>query len=80
MLRKIYASSDDGVHSLIRVVSTLRRKEFDVVGVSMDSKEDEKAEMCITLREHSKLNAEYAKYQLEKMIDLTNISIGGGEN
>ncbi len=79
MLSKIYASSEDGVHSLMRIVSTLKRKEFDVVGVNMASV-DNQTEMCITLREHAKLNAEYAKYQLEKMIDLNNISIEKGEN
>jgi len=79
MIRKIYANTDYGVHALMSVVSTLRRKEFDIVGVSMDYVDDRKAELCITLREHAKLNAEYAKFQLEKIIDIQNIMIGGGE-
>lgn len=80
MLRKIYASTDYGVHSLIKVVATLRRKEFDVVGVNMNCFDEERADICITLREKEKLNAEYAKYQLEKIIDIQNIKIDGGEN
>ena len=79
MIKKIYAHTDHGVHSLMNVVSTLRRKEFDVVGVSMDYIDDQKAELCITLREKAKLNAEYAKYQLEKIIDIENIFISGGD-
>jgi len=79
MLKKIYASTDYGIDSLVRVVGTLRRKEFDIVGVSMDSISEETSELCITLREHAKLNAEYAKYQLEKIIDIENIQISGGE-
>lgn len=79
MVKKIYASTEHGVHSLMNVVSTLRRKEFDVVGVSMDYIDDQRAELCITLREKAKLNAEYAKYQLEKIIDIENIFISGGE-
>lgn len=79
MIKKIYANTDYGVHALMNVVSTLRRKEFDIVGVSMDYVDDRKAELCITVREKEKLNAEYAKFQLEKIIDIQNIMIGGGE-
>jgi acetolactate synthase regulatory subunit len=39
MTKKLHAKVDHGVDGLIRVLSTLRRREFDVVGVEMEEHE-----------------------------------------
>jgi len=76
MEKRLYAKVENGVDGLLRVVGTLRRKEYNVQDVSMRSLgQDGYSEIVINLLENNKLNASRAMDQMKKIVSVLDVSI-----
>jgi acetolactate synthase-1/3 small subunit len=74
MYKTISAKVDQGIESLVRVTNTLRRKEFQIRGLTMtESKIGGYSDLMITIEEGSNLGIEQAMMQLRKMINVYEI-------
>lgn len=75
-MEKLYVEVDNGVEALLRVVGVLRRKDFDVVSVNLQSTGDQDlSDLYITLDEKFNLGAENAKNQMEKLFGVHSVKI-----
>lgn len=76
MPRKLHAKLDSGLDLTLRVISTLRRKEFDINNIEMVSEETSgQASLFITLSDNEKKNVESAVYQMEKIYGVNEITV-----
>ena len=81
MYKIISAKMDNGIEALVRVTNTLRRKEFQIRGITMTEGEiGGYSDLRITIEEGSNLGIEQAIMQLRKMINVYEIKEFKGEN
>jgi acetolactate synthase small subunit len=74
MYKIISAKVDNGIDALVRVTNTLRRKEFQIRGLTMTEVEvGGYSDLRITIEECSNLGIEQAMMQLRKMINVYEI-------
>ncbi len=74
MTKTLYACLNNGTDSLLRLVSTLRRKEFDVRNITMESNENaEFSTLLITIDEKSNLGIDQAIKVMNKLTDISEI-------
>lgn len=69
------ARMENGVDNLLRAVSVLRRKDFDILDVSMKSDEKSRESNLIIKLGGNENTTEKAKYQLEKLFGFNEIKI-----
>ncbi len=80
MKERLYAEVSNGTESLLRAVSLLRRKEFDVVSLDLRKRNNsEFSDLYITVEKASPKNPFYAQELLSKLVDFNNIQELGGE-
>lgn len=73
MRTQVSARLDDGVNTMLRVVGTLRRKEFGILNVEMrDIKDKAESELTITLDGDDDQTLR-AMNQMEKVYGVKNI-------
>jgi acetolactate synthase regulatory subunit len=76
MNRKIYMKVDNGVDTLLRAVSTLRRKEFKVLEVSMQqSTMGAGSNLLITVNATEEQGCERALSHMKGLFDVREITI-----
>ncbi|MGB3367389.1 MAG: ACT domain-containing protein [Acidaminobacteraceae bacterium] len=76
MPRKLHAKLDSGLDLTLRVISTLRRKEFEINNIEMISEDSGgQASLFITLSDNEKKNVESAVYQMEKIYGVNEITV-----
>jgi acetolactate synthase small subunit len=63
-----------GMDSAVRVLTTMRRKQFDVKGFSMVSLDDKDTEFKITLEDKKQESFERAILQMRKLVDVYDVS------
>ncbi len=74
MCRTISFKVSMGMDSAVRVLTTLRRKQFDVREFSMVSLDGSSSEFKITLEEKKKESFERAMLQMQKLVDVYDVS------
>ncbi len=74
MCRTISFKVSMGMDSAVRVLTTLRRKQFDVREFSMVSLDSSSSEFRITLEERKKESFERAMLQMQKLVDVYDVS------
>lgn len=79
MLSIIHARTDNGLEGILRVVTTLRRKTFDIVDLGMTT-EKEDACLRIVIKEHPEKNAQMALAYLNQIYELRDVSLVGHES
>ena len=76
MTKKLYVKTENGVDSLLKVVSTLRRKEFDIVDVLMQGSVDsDVSHLYITIDESNGLSSDVAVSHMEKLYGVSDIKM-----
>ncbi|BEP28275.1 ACT domain-containing protein [Helicovermis profundi] len=75
MSKRLYAKLSSGMDLTIRVLTTLRRKEFAISGIDMKNLEETGVELLITLTGNSSKNAENAMYQMEKIYGVSEVKL-----
>jgi|GEM_PF-399697 len=76
MNRKIYMKVNNGVDTLLKAVSTLRRKEFNVLEVSMQqSTLGPGSNLLITVNSTGEQGCERALSHMEGLFDVEEITI-----
>ncbi|WP_313339172.1 ACT domain-containing protein [Sedimentibacter sp.] len=74
MNRTISFKMNRGIDSAVRVLTTLRRKQFDVQGFSMVSTDGKDSEFKITLADKKQESFEKAMLQMCKFVDVYDVS------
>jgi hypothetical protein len=74
MNKKIYMKSNNGVDTLLKAVSTLRRKEFDVVEVSLQNC-DMGSDLFITVNASETLGFDMALSHMKKLFNIAEIKL-----
>lgn len=72
MSRTVSFKVSSGMDSAVRVLTTLRRKQFDVKEFSMKELDDNKSEFYVTL-DDEKLGLEKAILQMQKLVDVYDV-------
>lgn len=76
MKKKLTAKMENGMDTTLKVISTLRRKEYDIEDFQMSCDEfDQNAFISITLRDDAITSMERAMYQMEKIHGISDIQI-----
>ncbi|MGB3366804.1 MAG: hypothetical protein WBA54_04910 [Acidaminobacteraceae bacterium] len=76
MKKKLTAKMENGMDMTLKVLSTLRRKEYDIEDFQMTCDAlDENAFITITLRDDEISSIERAMYQMEKIHGISDIQI-----
>lgn len=73
MCRTISFKMTTGMDSAVRVLTTLRRKQFDVRGFSMISIDGKNSEFKITLEDKRQESFERAMLQMYKFVDVYDV-------
>ncbi|WMJ78113.1 MULTISPECIES: ACT domain-containing protein [unclassified Sedimentibacter] len=74
MCRTISFKVSMGMDSAVRVLTTLRRKQFDVREFSMVSLNEKNSEFKVTLEEKKKESFERAVLQMQKLVDVYDVA------
>jgi len=74
MNKKIYMKSNNGVDTLLKAVSTLRRKEFDVVEVSLQNC-DMGSDLFITVNVNETLGFDMALSHMKKLFNIAEVKL-----
>ncbi len=74
MCRTISFKVSMGMDSAVRVLTTMRRKQFDVKGFSMVSLDEKDTEFKITLEDKKQESFERAILQMRKLVDVYDVS------
>lgn len=74
MCRTISFKVSMGMDSAVRVLTTMRRKQFDVKGFSMVSLDDKDTEFKITLEDKKQESFDRAILQMRKLVDVYDVS------
>ena len=74
MCRTISFKVSMGMDSAVRVLTTLRRKQFDVRGFSMVSLDEDNSEFKIILEEKKKESFDRAVLQMQKLVDVYDVA------
>lgn len=76
MKKKLTAKMESGMDMTLKVLSTLRRKEYDIEDFQMTCDAlDDNAFISITLRDDAISSMERAMYQMEKIHGISDIQI-----
>lgn len=76
MKKKLTAKMESGMDMTLKVLSTLRRKEYDIEDFQMTCDAlDENAFITITLRDDKISSIERAMYQMEKIHGISDIQL-----
>ena len=75
MSRRLYARLSSGMDLTMRVLTTLRRKEFDISSIDMKKLEESGVELLITIDENSKQNVQSAMNQVEKIYGVSEVRL-----
>ncbi|MDW5299393.1 MAG: ACT domain-containing protein [Sedimentibacter sp.] len=73
MCRTISFRVSSGMDSAVRVLTTLRRKQFDVKGFSMLPLDANNSQFKVTLEDENKQSFERAMLQMKKIIDVYDV-------
>lgn len=73
MCRTVSFKVSSGMDSAVRVLTTLRRKQFDVREFSMIEVDSNKSEFKITLFDEKNLGLDRAILQMQKLIDVYDV-------
>ena len=74
MQRIIYAKTESGLDGFLRVVTTLRRKTFDIQDVGLSS-EPSGANVTIVLNEHPDRSGDLAVGYLKQLYEVYDIQL-----
>lgn len=74
MCRTISFKVTMGMDSALRVLTTLRRKQFEVREFSMVSMDDNSTEFKVTLEDKKKENFNKAILQMRKLVDVYDVA------
>lgn len=74
MKEKLYAEVSNGTESLLRAVSLLRRREFNVVGLDLKKRQDsDLSDLFITVEKTNGRNPYSAVQLMSKLVDFNKI-------
>jgi acetolactate synthase regulatory subunit len=73
MFRTVSFKVSSGMDSAVRVLTTLRRKQFDVKEFSMTDIDSNKSEFKVTLFDEKNLGLDRAILQMQKLIDVYDV-------
>ena len=73
-MKKICAKLDNGLDLTLKVINTLRRKEFDINDLEMKNNKGE-ISLFITLKQDDLKSLENATFQMEKIYGVSDIKI-----
>jgi len=73
MCRTVSFKVSSGMDSAVRVLTTLRRKQFDVKEFSMIEIDSNKSELRVTLMDEKKLGLDRAILQMQKLVDVYDL-------
>nr|WP_300094649.1 ACT domain-containing protein [Sedimentibacter sp.] len=73
MCRTISFKVSSGMDSAVRVLTTLRRKQFDVKGFSMESIDANNSEFRIMLEDEKKQGFDRAMLHMKKFVDVYDV-------
>jgi len=73
MCRTISFRVPSGMDSAVRVLTTLRRKQFDIRGFSMVPLDANNSEFKVTLEDEKKQSFERAMLQMKKFVDVYDV-------
>ncbi len=73
MCRTVSFKVSSGMDSAVRVLTTLRRKQFDVREFSMIEVDSNKSEFKVTLFDEENLGLDRAILQMQKLVDVYDV-------
>ncbi len=73
MCRTVSFKVSSGMDSAVRVLTTLRRKQFDVREFSMIEVDSNKSEFKVTLFDEKNLGLDRAILQMKKLVDVYDV-------
>jgi len=73
MCKTVSFKVSSGMDSVVRVLTTLRRKQFDVREFTMKEINSNKSEFMITLEDEKNLGVDRAIQQMQKLIDVYDV-------
>lgn len=73
MCRTVSFKVSSGMDSAVRVLTTLRRKQFDVKEFSMKEIDCNRSELKVTMEDEKNLGLERAILQMQKLIDVYDV-------
>lgn len=73
MCKTVSFKVSSGMDSAVRVLTTLRRKQFDVRGFSMKEINSNNSEFMITLEDEKNLGVDRAIQQMQKLVDVYDV-------
>jgi len=73
MCRTVSFKVSSGMDSAVRVLTTLRRKQFDVREFSMIEVNSNKSEFKVTLFDEKNLGLDRAILQMKKLVDVYDV-------
>ncbi len=74
MSRTVSFKVSSGMDSAVRVLTTLRRKQFDVKEFSMKEIDSSRSELKVTLEDEKKLDLDRAILQMQKLVDVYDLT------
>lgn len=74
MCRTVSFKVSSGMDSAVRVLTTLRRKQFDVKEFTMKETETGQSELKVTLEDEKKLGLDRAILQMRKLVDVYDVT------
>lgn len=79
MLSTIEAKTERGLEGLLRVISTLRRRTFDIVDVGMVSTQQD-ANLTIVIHEHPDRSGTMAVDYIKQLYEIRDVKIRNSEH
>lgn len=73
MCRTVSFKVSSGMDSAVRVLTTLRRKQFEVKGFSMQEIDNNNSEFKVTLEEGKNVGFDKAVLQMQKLVDVYDV-------
>lgn len=74
MLRTIEATTDRGLEGMLRVITTLRRKTFEVVNVDLASEADS-SQLRIVIQERPDRNCDMAVNYMKQIYEVREVNV-----
>ena len=73
MCKTVSFKVSSGMDSAVRVLTTLRRKQFDVRGFTMKEINSNSSEFMVTLEDEKNLGVDKAIQQMQKLVDVYDV-------
>ena len=73
MCKTVSFKVSSGMDSAVRVLTTLRRKQFDVKEFSMKEINSNNSEFMVTLEDEKNLGVDRAIQQMQKLVDVYDV-------